>query len=397
MQKDKKNSPSFKTSEVITLVLITCVVSLLMGFLIEKSSKSEEYQLVDSEIQEFINQYDYIVNNYYGDVDKEKLIEAAIEGMVGSLDDPYSAYLDDNYSSKLTAELNGIYNGIGIEIVNDTSKNIIVTRVFENSSASKAGIKGLDIIKSINGKDVSNTTTADFLALVKEIKDKNFVLEIKRGEELKKMTVTRTNVVLSSVSSETINKDDKKIGYIYISIFANNTDSQFKTELDELEKSKIDSLIIDVRGNGGGHLSSVESIMSMFLNKTKVIYQIEDKKGKTKYYSKGKETKKYPIVVLIDNDSASASEMLAATLKESYGATLVGKTTFGKGTVQELQDTATTQYKITTKKWLTPKGSWINKTGIKPDIKIELNEEHFTNPTKDNDNQLQKAIEILAK
>ena len=304
--------------------------------------------------------------------------------------------MDEN-SSKLTAELNGSYNGIGVEIVNDTSKNIIVTRVFENSSAAKAGIESLDIIKSINGKDVSNTATSEFIELVKKITEKNFVLEIKRGEELKKVTVSRTNIVLNSVSSELIENNNKKIGYIYISIFANNTDSQFKAQLDKLEKNKIDSLIIDVRGNGGGHLSSVESIMSMFLNKTKVIYQIEDKKEKTKYYSKGNETKKYPIVVLIDNDSASASEMLAATLKESYGATLVGKTTFGKGTVQELQDTASTQYKITTKKWLTPKGTWINKTGIKPDIEIDLSEEYFNNPSKDSDNQLQKAIETLKK
>lgn len=396
MKKDSKNIPSFKTAEVITLVLITCVVSLLMGILVAKSNKDDGYQLVDKEIQEFIKQYDYIVDNYYEDVDKEKLIESAIEGMVGSLEDPYSAYLDEN-SSKLNAELNGSYNGIGVEIVNDTSKNIIVTRVFENSSAAKAGIESLDIIKSINGKDVSNTATSEFIELVKKITEKNFVLEIKRGEELKKVTVSRTNIVLNSVSSELIENNNKKIGYIYISIFANNTDSQFQAQLDKLEKNKIDSLIIDVRGNGGGHLSSVESIMSMFLNKTKVIYQIEDKKEKTKYYSKGNETKKYPIVVLIDNDSASASEMLAATLKESYGATLVGKTTFGKGTVQELQDTASTQYKITTKKWLTPKGTWINKTGIKPDIEIDLSEEYFNNPSKDSDNQLQKAIETLEK
>ena len=176
-----------------------------------------------------------------------------------------------------------------------------------------------------------------------------------------------------------------------------NTDTQFKKHLDELEKDGIDSLIIDLRGNTGGHLTSVENMMSMFLDKTKVIYQIESKGKTTKYYSKGKETKKYPIVVLVDELSASASEMLTATLKESYGATVVGKTTFGKGTVQELLDSNENQYKITTKKWLTPNGNWINEVGVKPDVEVDLDEKYLKEPTKENDNQLQKAIEVLTK
>lgn len=396
MKKDKKINPTFKTAEVITLVLITCVVSLFMGFLISESDK-QEYKPADREVQDFIKQYNYIVNNYYEEVDKAKLIEAAIEGMVSSLDDPYSIYLDENTSTKFNAELNGSYNGIGVEIVNDVDKNIIVTRVFENSSAAKAGIEPLDIIESINDTKVSNTTTTDFLELVKKITNKEFQLGLKRKDKSIQVTVSRTNVTLNSVSSNIFEKNNKKIGYLYISIFANNTDFQFKTKLNELENKKIDSLIVDLRGNSGGHLLSVENIMSMFLNKDKVIYQIEDKGEKTKHYSEGTETKKYKIVVLIDNNSASASEMLAATLKESYGATLVGKTTYGKGTVQELHDTTSSQYKITTKKWLTPNGTWINGVGINPDVEIELNNAYFENPTNDTDNQLQRALEILGK
>ena len=173
------------------------------------------------------------------------------------------------------------------------------------------------------------------------------------------------------------NQNDKKIGYIHISIFAMNTDTQFKEQLTKLEKDKIDSLIIDLRGNNGGHLSTVENMISMFLDKNNIIYQIENKSKITKYYSKGDKTKKYPIVVLIDSSSASASEMMAAALKESYGATLVGKTTYGKGTVQELQDNKDSQ------------------VGIKPDVEVELNKEYISNPINDNDNQLQKALEIL--
>ena len=238
-------------------------------------------------------------------------------------------------------------------------------------------------------------TTTDFIEYVKNIESATFNLNLKRGDENLVVSVSREEVVLNSVSSDIINKDNKKIGYIYISVFAMNTDSQFKTELKKLEKDNISSLIIDLRSNSGGHLTSVESMISLFLDKTNVIYQMQDKEKVTKYYSKGNITKKYPIVVLVDNGSASASEMMAAALKESYGATIVGKTTYGKGTVQELQDNIDTQYKITTKKWLTPNGNWINEVGIVPDVEVDLDIKYFANPTKENDSQLQKALEVI--
>lgn len=392
-----RSTPTFKTAEVITLVIITCLVSLLMGVFISSNHKSPNYELADQELQDFIKQYNYIVDNYYGEVDKKELLEAALEGMVNSLGDPYSSYLDETTSSTFTAELNGSYKGIGIQVTNDKDKNIIVMDVFENTPASLAGIKPLDVILSINGEKVAGMTSTEFVGLIKKINNDKFVLELKRGEEIKKVTVTKQNVTLSSVSSEIINQDDKKIGYMYISIFAMNTDSQFKTQLEKLEQDNIDSLIIDLRGNSGGHLSSVENMISMFLDSDQVIYQIENKSKIIKYYSKGNKTKKYPIIVLINKSSASASEMMASALKEAYGATLIGKTTYGKGTVQELQDTTSSQYKITTKKWLTPKGNWVNEVGITPDIEVELDSTYLTNPTKENDTQLKKALEILKK
>jgi len=394
---EKKHTPTFRTAEVITLVIITCVVSLLMGIIISKPNKDQNYEITqaDEEIQNFIEQYNYIVENYYGDIDKKELLEAALEGMVDALGDPYSSYLDENDSSTFNATLNGSYEGIGVEIVNDINKNIIVTQVFEDTPAHNAGIKPLDIIEKVNDKQVSGMTTADFVAMVKNITNSTFTLTLKRGEETIEVTLSRKKVTLSSVSSKVIEKDNKKIGYMYISIFAMNTDTQFKTKLKELEKDGIASLIIDLRGNSGGHLTAVENMISEFLDKDKVIYQMETKSKTTKYYSKGDKTKTYPIVVLVDNDSASASEMMTAALKESYGAIIVGKTTYGKGTVQELQDSNENQYKITTKKWLTPDGNWINEIGIKPDYEIGLDEKYFIEPTDVNDNQLQKAIEIL--
>lgn len=397
MNKENKHKTSFRTAEVVTLVLITCVVSLLMGIIISKPNQKQSYELADEEIQNFIEQYNYIVNNYYEEVDKKELLDAALEGMVESLGDPYSTYLDESSSSTFNATLNGSYEGIGVEITNDVYNNIIVTQVFEDTPAHKAGVKPLDIIVGINNKPITNTTTSDFVQMVKDLDVPTFTLELKRDNETITVTVTREIVTLNSVASEIINSNNKKIGYIYVSIFAMNTDTQFKKHLDELEKDNIDSLIIDLRGNSGGHLTSVQNMMSMFLDKSKVIYQIENKGKTTKYYSSGTETKKYPIVVLVDEASASASEMLTATLKESYGATIVGKTTYGKGTVQELLDSNENQYKITTKKWLTPNGNWINEVGVKPDFEVDLDEKYLKEPTKENDTQLEKAIDVLTK
>ena len=394
---EKKHTPTFKTTEVVTLVIITCTVSLLMGFLISSPKETQKYELIetDEELQNFIEQYNYIVDNYYGEIDKKELLESALEGMINSLGDPYSSYLDESVSSTFNATLNGSYDGIGVEITNDTDKNIIVTQVFENTPASAAGIKPLDIIVSVNDKQVSNTTTSDFVQMVKDICGDTFILGLKRGEETLTVTVSKKVVTLNSVSSEIIEQNKQKIGYIYISIFAMNTDSQFKNQLEKLEKDEINSLIIDLRGNSGGHLTAVENMISEFLDQTNVIYQIESKSEITKYYSNGKETKDYPIIILVDKDSASASEMMTAALKESYGAIIVGETTYGKGTVQELQDNNESQYKITTKKWLTPNGNWINEVGIIPDYEIELNEQYYFEPTDENDIQLQKAIQLL--
>ena len=164
-----------------------------------------------------------------------------------------------------------------------------------------------------------------------------------------------------------------------------------------LEAENIDSLIIDVRANTGGHLSTVTNIISEFLDSSKIIYRTSSKTREEIKYSKGKITKNYKVIVLVDGESASASEVLASALQESYGAKLLGTKTFGKGTVQEMQEISSTgeNYKITTKKWLTPNGNWINGIGITPDYEVNLNFEYFQNPVRENDNQLKEALELL--
>ncbi len=390
----RKSFPTFKTKEVVCLLLVTVVIGLMMGGLVTynivlKGSK------VDDELQEFIENYDYVVDNYYGDVDKSSLIDSAIAGMLNALDknSTYVGGSDSNFS----IFLEGNYKGTGIQVMMDDESNIVIYTVFDGTPASKAGLRSGDIIIKLNNKDVTDMDLEEFSDLVKEQKDEFKITYIRNGKEYKASLKTE-NVELKSVSSKMIERDNQKIGYIRLTIFANNSDSQFKNALEKLEKQGMDGLIIDLRGNSGGHLKSAENIISLFLDSSHPIYQIKSKEGQEKYYSKGKETKDYKIGLLIDSSSASASEVLTSALKEQYGAVVVGENSFGKGTVQELQTLPDgEQYKLTTKSWLTSEGKVIDKKGIKPDYAITLNNSYYENPTDENDNQLQKILEVILK
>ena len=390
----KKDLPTFKTKEVVCLLLVTAIIGLVMGGLVTYNISLKGAR-VDDELQEFIENYDYVVDNYYGDVDKTKLIDSAIAGMLNSLDNN-SAYVGGS-DSNFSIFLEGNYEGAGIQITINDDNDIVIYSVFDGTSASKAGLKSGDIIVKINDKDTTGMSLEDFSKIVKE-QEGYFTITYKRDGAEHKAKLKTDKVELKSVSSKMMERDNKKIGYIRLTIFASNSDEQFKKALDELEDKGIDGLVIDLRGNSGGHLVTAENIISMFLDSTHPIYQIKSKDGQKKYYSNGKETKKYKIAVLIDSSSASASEVVTSALKEQYGATVVGENSYGKGTVQELQTLPDgEQYKLTTKSWLTSSGKVIDKKGIEPDYAITLNNEYFEDPTDENDNQLQKALEVIFK
>ena len=390
----KKDLPTFKTKEVVCLLLVTAIIGLVMGGLVTYNISLKGAR-VDDELQEFIENYDYVVDNYYGDVDKTKLIDSAIAGMLNSLDNN-SAYVGGS-DSNFSIFLEGNYEGAGIQITINDDNDIVIYSVFDGTSASKAGLKSGDIIVKINDKDTTGMSLEDFSKIVKE-QEGYFTITYKRDGAEYKAKLKTSKVELKSVSSKMMERDNKKIGYIRLTIFASNSDEQFKKALDELEDKGIDGLVIDLRGNSGGHLITAENIISMFLDSTHPIYQIKSKDGQKKYYSNGKETKKYKIAVLIDSSSASASEVVTSALKEQYGATVVGENSYGKGTVQELQTLPDgEQYKLTTKSWLTSSGKVIDKKGIEPDYAITLNNEYFEDPTDENDNQLQKALEVIFK
>ena len=386
-----KEKPAFKTKEVIFLLLLTALVGLLMGGLVTYNIILKENN-TDENLNQFIENYEYITNNYYGKVDKSKLIQSAIEGMLTTLD-KNSSYVG-NTSSNFSIYLEGKYKGTGIQVYNDEKNNIVIYDVISNSPAEKAGLKKGDIITKIGNKDTTNMTISNFSKLVK--KQTNIKLTYKRQEKENTVKLKLEEIELESVSSKIIEKENKKIGYIKITIFANNTAKQLKTQLKSLENKNINALIIDLRDNSGGHLTAAEDILSQFLDKSHPIYQIKSKDSQEKYYSAGSKTKTYKIALLVNKNSASASEVVTSALKEQYGAYIIGEKTYGKGTVQELQTLSNgEQYKLTTKSWLTSKGNKVDGAGITPDYEISLDETYTKNPTDENDNQLQKAINIL--
>ena len=394
------NNKKFSIIEMFILVLISVTVSLILGMLIgSHEQKNDNWKKTnDQYLKNFIENYEYIVDNYYENVDKEKLINNAIAGMMDSLDDPYSAYIDDDTANNFNISLQGSYEGLGVSIIKDPETNYIMAyTIFKNSPADKSGLKAGDLIKSIDGDSTKEKETSEFSNYILETDKKEFILTIIRGNEEFDITLKKENITIDSVTSKVIEQDNHKIGYIYISIFANNTAKQFKKQLDDLEKQNIDSLIIDVRSNTGGHLTAVEDILKSLLTTKQITYQLSQDSKITKYYGSLKKNKNYEIVLLGDNYSASASEVLISSLRENLGSKLIGVKTYGKGTVQDLVTLSNgVQYKITTKKWLTPNGNWINDTkGIEPDIEVKLDDKYYSTYDDKDDNQFQSAIKYL--
>lgn len=395
-QKQKKENNLFELKEVTVLLVITCMIGIIMGASVGYRVKKVDKSITSPVIEEFIDQYNYILQNNIADVSPTDLMKGAIEGMLSTFEDDYSYVISDEEQESFNIRLNGEYEGVGIEVVTTTDDKIYVYNVFANSPADQAGLAPGDQIIKMDGENLEGKDSTYVANYVKNSEKNSFSITVLRnGEELVK-EVVRQKVIIDSAHSKIIEKESQKIGYIYLSIFSSSSYQQFKEKLKKLEEEKIDSLIIDVRYNNGGHLVTAANILSLFLDASNIIYQT-DKDGKIeKFYSSGTETKKYPIVVLQNDASASASELLSAALKEQYGAKVVGNTSFGKGTIQELITLSDgTEYKFTTKKWLTPKGNWIHKKGVTPDEEVDLGEVYFENPTDENDVQLQKAIEVL--
>lgn len=388
----------FSYPEMVIIMIIAILFGFLIGNVVSFTKKETTSSSVPSELKEFVDTYNDIVNNYYDKVNKEELIDAGIKGMINYLDDPYATYFDGTSSTNFNQTLEGNYEGIGIEVTLDNNK-VKITKVFADTPAKKAGIKVGDYITKVNGESVEDKSLSDVVSLIKNAKNKEVEITITRDNQEKTMKVTRTTVDMPYTSSKVYEENGKKIGYLKIEMFANNITKQVKKEVESLKKKNIDKLVIDVRDNPGGYLTQVTEILSLFMTKKDVIYQLQTKNNKEKVYStSSKATYSYPVVVLINENSASASEILASAFKETYNAEIVGVNSYGKGTVQKTGDLNNGDtIKYTVQKWLTPKGNWINEKGVTPtkEVKLELKENEIL--TEDNDNQLKTAIELASK
>lgn len=393
-----KEKESYSFDEVFSITIFSLLLGVLACFsVLTILNKGKNYFVLSKELAKFVDAYDAIVNNYYKEVDKDKLVESAINGMVSSVGDEYTSYSDKDVTDNFNEAVNGKYMGIGALIMK-SENDLVIYKVFEDSPSYKAGLKDGDIILKLDDKDTKDMSVNDIASIVKNDDNKEVKLLVKRGEENLDITIVKDMVELPVVSGKVINYNDKKIGYISLSIFSSVASEQFNKQLVKLEKEGISGLVIDVRGNSGGYLTTVTDIASYFLKKGDIIYKLEVNDKVTVRKDKTKESRDYPIAVLIDKNSASASEILASSIKESYNGYVVGTNSYGKGTVQQtlvLSDGSMIKYTI--EKWLTPLGNWINEEGVVPTNYVELSSEYLNNPVFENDNQLNEALELVSK
>ena len=393
--KDYLKKTKFELWEVIAITLFSSLVmSFCTGYLVYRSSCGKVTSVNGDEyLAELYKAYDEIKSNYYSSVDLGSLVDAGIKGMFSYLGDPYTTYLDKDQTDNLTDSLKGTQHGIGVLInLSDEEKKIIISKVYDNTPAKEAGLVSGDEIVKVNDKLVSESENLkDITALIKSSDEVRLVIQ--RDGVDKEYTLKTADFYNPSVEENIIEgANGDKIGYLQISKFNETAYEQFNQKLNKIEATGINSLIIDLRGNTGGFLSAATNISELFLKKGEVIYSLNEQSGTKVTYDETEESRNYKVFVLVNESSASASEILAAALQDSYGAILVGTTTYGKGKVQKTNKMNDgTMYKYTSAKWLTPKGECIDGVGLKPDIEISNGDELLK------DLVLEKAIEEIQK
>ena len=394
-----EHKSGFNTIEVLIIIIISIAFGVVVGCSVTFFRQEYRGEKVSSSLQELIAVYNNILEDYYKNIDERDLVDAAVEGMLSSLDDPYSTYMDEENAATFNETVDGSYIGIGITIAMNADKKFYVVSVVDDSPAEKANIQVGDYLLKIGDQLLEGLNLSDVTSIIKKDEKTTLELTLERdGKEVVK-EVKLATIDFISVTSDVYALNNGNAGYISIGTFAANTFQQFKTELKKLEKKNINSLIIDVRSNPGGHLSQTKNILELFMKKNTILYQVQFKDDINKIKDNTKKSRSYPVVILINSSSASAAEILAASFRDSYSdATLIGETTYGKGTVQTAYTLSDgTSVKYTTEKWLTPKGKWIDGKGITPNRVVQLTEEYLTNPIPENDLQLQTALDFLEK
>lgn len=348
----------------------------------DASKNKSSNETAQQELRKIEQAKELIQKHYVEEVDDKKLTEGAIKGMLETLDDPYSSYLDVEMMKEFDEQIESSFEGIGAEVSMENNKVTIVAPI-KGSPAEKVGLKPNDKILEIGGKSIEGLDLNEAVDKIRGKKGSKVKLKIERPSVKKpfEVEITRDEIPIETIYAETKKEDGHSTGIIKITSFSEHTSEDFMKELKKMEDSKIDGLVIDVRGNPGGLLDSVEDMLKEFVPKDKPYLQIEDRKGnKEPHYSDLTKKKSYPVTVLTDEGSASASEILAIALKET-GYDTVGTKTYGKGTVQQavpLDDESTV--KLTLYKWLSPKGTWIHKKGVEPSVEVKQPKYFYSHP-----------------
>lgn len=322
------------------------------------------------EFQKFYDAYDEMKSNYFDEIDETTIIDGAINGMIDALGDPYSDYLNEKEARQLNESISSSFEGIGAEI-QEKNGYINVVSPIKNSPAERAGILPNDMIIAVDGVSIQGMSSSEAVLLIRGEKGTTVTLSIKRGEAAEPVDVkiVRDVIPLETVYAEML---DNGIAHIHITSFSEGTTDELLSALDDMEKKGMKGLIIDVRQNPGGMLNRAIEISDLFVENGKNLFQFQEKGKKPEVFiANGNRKINVPVAALIDDGSASASEILAGALTESSNVPLIGIKTFGKGTVQTPKNLSDgSNLKLTTAKWLTPDGNWIHKKGITPDIEV---------------------------
>ena len=398
-----KNNKGFNLLSVIIIMFISSIVSgITTGIIVTNSYKnstglSYEDLVNDEQLNEFLEVYSSVVNNYYEDVDTTEMIDIALDAMLNYLGDNYTTYLDSAESADLEEKLAGSYQGIGISfsVYTETGEPTILS-VTENSPAEKAGLIAGDILISVDGTLLADKSSEEIQNMIRNSNKDSVTLVISRNGTEMTFNVNIENV--EDVNIEYTLIENTNIGYLQIDSFTKTIANQVNNALINMENQGMQKLIIDLRNNGGGYLESAEETANLFLENGKLIYSLENKDAKADHYDKTDANKTYSIAILLNGTSASASEILAAALKDSYeyGVYFVGTTSYGKGLVQQTYDLSDgSMAKYTSARWLRPNGQCINGIGLTPDYYVQY-EGLYDESGNKIDEQLQKAIEVLS-
>ena len=401
--KEKKSYQVYRTIMIITLTaFITFLITTIVGYHYITNGNGKLMLLgtdvADENIETLLQTYRELIDKYYlGEVNEEDLKEGAVRGYIEGLGDPYTEYISKEEMEEYMQDTLGNYVGIGIYMTTNTKNgHIVVLATMKGSPAENAGLKPGDEIIRVDGEDCTTKNSTEVSNKIKGEEGTTVKLEILRDNQTLNFEVKRENIKVNPVEGKVVNDN---IGYIKFTSFDETTAEDFKTTYEQLASQNIQSLIIDLRNNGGGLVDQAVDIADYFLEKGQVvIYEVDKNGNEEAEMSENDPIINIPVVILTNENTASASEILAGSLKDYGKATIVGTTTYGKGVIQQILSFKDgSGLKITTEEYQTPNHNKINKIGIEPDEVLELPDtvENELDVPEDQDTQLQKAIEIL--